>query len=427
VLSLNRTISTTPFAGSTTSTKDAEGTAYVLRDRSLWLVGDNGRSAYEIDPVTGALKRIVGRTAFEAAPLLGGGPVAGSTRTGDLESLAYDETSDTLYAFSGSCCTSAAQPTVFRLTRDAQSQRLVVDSYQPLGSGIDYTGAAWNPADDRVYVAKGRIFRRYEYETNTVGPQITVQGISGVLGLDFSTSGADLMVVTNAERLYRVVWSTKRIAAGWDLDLTPFGVRDSRAVELISSPSDANADQIYVYDGYDGRPLGDPLRYAVFVFDVTAGDGGGGSQQLVGNPGFESSTSGWIGSGLATLSRVAGGRESAFAARLANDSAGSGNCMLNDSPNTVSSAVATAYTASVWVRADAPGATLRLRLREYAGSQLVGTPAIAAITLTTGWQQVTVTKVPQAAGNMLDLTAYVSDAAPGTCFYADDVSLTTTG
>jgi hypothetical protein len=68
-------------------------------------------------------------------------------------------------------------------------------------------------------------------------------------------------VTTNAEKLRRVNWATKTLVAGWTFDLTPFDVRDSRAVELIK-------DQFYVLDGYDGRPSGDPLRHAVFVFAV---------------------------------------------------------------------------------------------------------------------------------------------------------------
>jgi hypothetical protein len=32
---------------------------------------------------------------------------------------------------------------------------------------------------------------------------------------------------------------------------------------------------------------------------------------------------------------------------------------------------------------------------------------------------------PQVVGSTLDLTAYTTTAAPGTCFYADDASITT--
>lgn len=426
VLRLARTIPTTPFTGTTISTRDAEGSAYVPSDKSLWLVGDNDRSAFEINPYTGAVKRIIERPAFDAAIQFGGGPAAGANRTGDLESLAYDENSDTLYAFSGTCCSSSALPTVFRLTR--VSGQLQIDSYQPLPAGTDYTGAGWNGADDKIYVARNRYLRTYDYVTNTSGPTFRLRNVTGILGLDFTDDGADVLVVTNAERMVRVNWASKRIVTGWNFDLTPFGVRDSRAVEVIPDQEPSGFDQLYVYDGYSGRVLGDPLKYAVFVFDVSDSGGGGGGSELVGNPGFEADTSGWTGGGVATLSRVSGGHNgSAGAALLQNNGTTSGNCMLNDSPNWVTTTLSGTYTASLWVRADTAGATLRLRLREYNGGTLVGTAAISSVPLMTSWQQITVQTVPQSPGtSTLDLTAYVSIALPGTCFYADDASITMT-
>jgi hypothetical protein len=85
--------------------------------------------------------------------------------------------------------------------------------------------------------------------------------LSGILGLSFSADGADLFVVTSEERLYRVDWASKTTVADWIFDLRPFGVLDSRAVEFVGS-------QFHVLDGYDARLAVDPLRYAVFVFDV---------------------------------------------------------------------------------------------------------------------------------------------------------------
>lgn len=421
VLALSRTIRTTPFVDTTISTKDAEGSAFVPIDTSLWLIGDNGRDVFEIDPYTGVLKRRIVGSAFDSVPQFGGGPAAGPARSGDLESLAYDESSDTLYAFSGSCCSSTALSTAFRFVRDPITQQFVLESYQPLPTGTDYTGAAWNSADDRVYVGKGSRFRTYDFATNTSGPYFSVKGISGIMGLDFSSNGQDLMVVTNKVRLFRVDWGTKKIVTGWNLDLTPFGVKDSRAVEVVPSQADGSVDQLYVYDGYDFRSAGDPLAYALFVFDVSDG-GGGAGQGLVGNPGFEVDTVGWTGGSVATLTRVAGGHDSAYAAHLANNGTTSGTCLLNDSPNWVTSAVAGTYTASAWVRGEVAGSVLRLRFREYSGTTLVGTPVISQISLTTSWQLVTASITPQ-AGDSLDLTAYVSNAPPGTCFYADDISI----
>jgi hypothetical protein len=152
------------------------------------------------------------------------------------------------------------------------------------------------------------------------------------------------------------------------------------------------------------------------------------SSNLVGNPGFEVDTAGWNTSGSVTgvtLTRVSGGNSGLWSALLTNGSTTSGRCLLNDSPNWVTTTSAGSYTGSLWVRADASVATLNIRFREYDGGTQVGTPTIAQIQLTTAWQLVTVTRTPQAPGtSSLDFTAYIGTAPPGTCFYADDVTIT---
>lgn len=144
------------------------------------------------------------------------------------------------------------------------------------------------------------------------------------------------------------------------------------------------------------------------------------------NPGFEGGTAGWNTSGSgagATIAGVAGGHFGDSAARLANTAAGPATCTLNDAPNLVRVTHAGTYAATAWVRADAPGATLKLRLREWSGSVEVG-ESKTLVTLTTDWQPVSVRYTAGAPGSStLDLNAYVMGAAPGTCFYADDVSV----
>jgi PKD repeat protein len=259
-LQLARVIHTAPFDNTTTSMRDGEGSAYVPRDDSLWLLDDNAGRAYEVNRATGALKRVILNSEFQAAPRYGGGGPAGIEGADDLESMAYDPAADVLYAFSGPCCSSSEVPTAFRLTRGADG-RFHVESHQPLPAGSNFTAAALRPSDSKLYVGVGSALREYTYTTNTVGSTFSVSGLSGIQGMGFSDDGADLFVVTGAERLYRVNWATKAIVSGWVFDLTPFGVRDSRAVELVGN-------QFYVLDGDDARASGDPLKYAVFVFDV---------------------------------------------------------------------------------------------------------------------------------------------------------------
>jgi DNA-binding beta-propeller fold protein YncE len=258
-LALNRTIQTSPFSGTSVSMGDNEGSAFVPSDHSLWLADDIKKRIYEVDPATGALKRTIERNVFNNTPKLGGGRVAGKKRTNDFEAIAYNRRKDALYVFSGPCCNSSIRATAFRLTR--QSGQFQVESYQPLPTGADYTGAAWSPADRKLYVGKGREIRSFHYASGTASASFRVDGISGITGMDFSPNGADLFVTVGSERLIRIDWSTRTVVSGWTFDLTPFGILDSRAVAKIG-------DQFFVSDGSELRPNGDPFRHAVFVFDV---------------------------------------------------------------------------------------------------------------------------------------------------------------
>jgi hypothetical protein len=131
-----------------TSATDVEGIAYVPRDNSVWLADDDGDAIHELNADTGALRRTIGASSFGSVTRVGSSERATSARYGDIESLAYDTVNDRLYVFSGSCCSAAAQPTAFRLTRSGS--RLALNSWQPLVPGTEYTAAGWNPADRRL-------------------------------------------------------------------------------------------------------------------------------------------------------------------------------------------------------------------------------------------------------------------------------------
>jgi DNA-binding beta-propeller fold protein YncE len=258
-LESDRMIQTSPFKGTSVSMGDNEGSAFVPSDNSLWLADDGKKRIYEVDPTTGVLKRTIARSVFNDAPKFDGGPPAGSERTNDFEAIAYDRANDVLYVFSGPCCSSSILATAFRLTR--QSGQFQVESYQPLPTGADYTGAAWSPTDGKIYVGKGREIRSFNYASGTASASFRV-GVRGITGMDFASDGADLFVTLNSERLVRIDWSTRAPVSGWTFDLTPFGIRDSRAVAKIG-------DRFFVSDGYDSRPKGDPLRHAVFILSAT--------------------------------------------------------------------------------------------------------------------------------------------------------------
>jgi hypothetical protein len=260
-LELDRTIPTSPFSGTSVSMGDDEGSAYVPADHSLWLADDIKKRIYEVDPATGALKRTIERKVFNNTRKLGGGRVAGKKRTNDFEAIAYNRRKDVLYVFSGPCCRSSMRATAFRLTR--RSGHFRVESYQPLPTGADYTGAAWSPADRKIYVGKGREMRSFHYASGTASASFRVRRVGGgITGMDFSRGGADLLVTLNSERLIWIDWSTRTVVDGWTFDLTPFGILDARAVAKVGG-------QFFVSDGSELRPSGDPLRHAVFVFDAS--------------------------------------------------------------------------------------------------------------------------------------------------------------
>jgi len=146
---------------------------------------------------------------------------------------------------------------------------------------------------------------------------------------------------------------------------------------------------------------------------------------LVGNPGFETGTSGWNAtSSTVSLTRVSGGHSGSWAAQLINNGTAAAYCILNDSPNWVSKTTTGTYTASLWVRADTAGAALKLKIREYSSANILLGQGASTITLSTTWQQVSVTYVPVSPGSsFLDFQAYIASAAAGTGFYADDASI----
>ena len=257
-LKLVGVIRTTPFVHTQISMRDGEGSAYVPRDHSLWLADDGTDAIFEVAPTTGRFKRVLEEEAFRSAHRFGGGPRAGPSRTDDFESMAYDEADDALYVFSGKCCTGTIRPTVFRLTR--RHGVLQVDSWQPLGPTSDFTAAGWNSADRSLYVAAESDLRTYDYASNALGQPFQIADLSGIFGLSFSRDGSEMHAVTHHEMLHTVDWQSQTINPEWSFDLTPFGVRDSRAVERIGG-------RFFVLDGAT-RNGNDRLEYAVFKLDV---------------------------------------------------------------------------------------------------------------------------------------------------------------
>ncbi len=273
-VALSRYFTTSPFSGTSPAVRafDLEGSAYVPADDALFLSDDNGDRLFEVDATNSTLRRAIQREDFtNALPVGGVGNPAGLSRSDDFESTVYDPVNDVLYQFSGNCCSSTPgttqppyDPTIYRLKRDAAGQ-FQVESYQPLTEGTDPTGAGWRPGIG-LYFAHGGLITTYNYDTNTLGTPVAVTGSlpGGITGMSYTPDGKYILAVTTTQRLVLIDASTLTLVPGWNIDLRPFGILDSRAVEYIDG-------QIFVSDGYDFRSVDDPMKYAVFVFDVVNG------------------------------------------------------------------------------------------------------------------------------------------------------------
>jgi hypothetical protein len=239
-LKLVGVIRTTPFVHTQISMRDGEGSAYVPRDHSLWLADDGTDAIFEVAPRTGRFKRVIEEEAFRSTHRFGGGPRAGATRTDDFESMAYDEADDALYVFSGKML-HGNDPTD-GLPPDASSRSASGRLVAAAGADQRLHGRGWNSADHRLYVAGESDLRMYDYASNALGQPFQIADLSGIFGLSFSRDGSAMYAVTHHE-----VLDTGRLAGpddqpAWSFDLTPFGVRDSRAVERIGG-------RFFVLDG----------------------------------------------------------------------------------------------------------------------------------------------------------------------------------
>ncbi len=143
---------------------------------------------------------------------------------------------------------------------------------------------------------------------------------------------------------------------------------------------------------------------------------------LVTNSTFETDLSGWAPLAGCNLTRVAAGHNEGWAADLNNPLSSAQTCTLNDSPNWALKSVAGTYTATAWVNTQAVGGQIKLRIREYSGTTLVGT-GTATINPTGDWQQMTLQYQVVSPGSTLDLNVYETNQPGGSDLLIDDVTL----
>jgi parallel beta-helix repeat protein len=409
------------------------------------------RGAYEF--AGGELDHIV--ISPSSATIAAGGSQAYTAQGFDSSGNSFDVTASTTFSISpdGSCsgnvCTATAAGPHTVTGNDAGA--IDTASLSVTAAALDHlvlspASATIPSGGSQAYTAEGR-----DQYDNSLGDVTATTTFS--ISPNGSCTGA---TCTASVAGPHTVTGTKSGKTGTASLQVGAGGLDHIVISPSSATISAGGSQAYTAEGFDAsnNSLGDVTAFTTFSISpngsctgasctatvggphtVTGNDAGKTSiaslqVSLVRNSGFESDLSGWNTSGSGTgvtLTRVAGGHTGGWSAQVTNAGTTSGTCLLNDSPNWVTTTTSGTYTGSLWVRADTAGKPLKLRFREYtnSGGTLVGT-ATAQVTLTTSWQQVTVSYTAASPGTTnLDFNAYLSstDAPPGTCFYADDASI----
>jgi len=226
------------------------------------------------------------------------------------------------------------------------------------------------------------------------------------------------------------------------IDSGPEGtVSSSSATFSFSSPTAGVGFQCRL-DGGSFSPCSSPVTYTglaggLHTFEVRAVAGGLADPtpaarawtvdlpapvNLISNPGFEDSLSGW-GVYKGSLALASPGANDSRAAARVTANGTSSMPVLNLTSWPVASTVAgRAYVARAWVRAS-PARTVCLRFREYAGSTLVGS-ASACVAAAEAWQQLPeLSYTAVGTGNQLEIYFHCRDAVTGDFYDVDDVVL----
>jgi parallel beta-helix repeat protein len=144
---------------------------------------------------------------------------------------------------------------------------------------------------------------------------------------------------------------------------------------------------------------------------------------LVGNPSFETNTSGWAAYAGSALLRVSGGQDGLWSLQV-TASKGKKAFGVDDSPNWIAAtpAAGTRYRFSAWVMSPTSRGIARLQVRELLnGGSVGGTVRSTGVTLSPAWQLLSVDFVTQATGSTLDFQVTDNPQLTGEVFQTDDI------
>src|SRR5262245_38551613 len=313
------------------------------------------------------------------------------------------------------------------------------------GQSVNFTGTGTDP-DNNVPLSYAWDFGGGATNSTAEDPGAVVFAATGVYTVTFTvTDGSGFADATPDTRTITV-----NLGPTAALSVTPSSGNAPLSVTANASGSVPGSAPIvsYRFDFGDGTVVGpQPGATATHVYaagswtaSVTVTDnlgnagtasatvvasGGATQTNLVGNPSFETNTTGWIGFQGGSLTRVQGGLDGNFALQITGPFS-TASFGVDDSPSWVGSTAGAAvlYRFSAWVRSASHTGNVRIRVREFSGNNNVRqTRETPEIVLSTTWQRLTLDFVTLLAGTRLDFQIIDRPRVQREVFLVDSVSI----
>ncbi len=251
----DRTIRTQPLAHSTVSIRDTETIVYVPEDDNLWIGDDHSQAVFELDRRTGHYRsRVTAGQIVEAFPQVGRcddgdlDPRTQCSYTGEIEGVAYDPVSRTLFVFNTVNMPQrdppVDKPALFRLRKKHGRGRFLLVDWRELPAGWKFGPAV--AIEGKLYLAIGREVVEYDVERNRF---VDIDDQGNLLPLVTSTEGQivgmafdsrSLWLLTGREKLVRVDWEAKAVMESYDVAV--FGISKAKGLGF-------GAGELFVVDG----------------------------------------------------------------------------------------------------------------------------------------------------------------------------------
>jgi len=253
----DRTIPTKPFEHSSVNVGDTESIVYVPGDDNLWLGDDNSMSVFEFDRRTGHFRsRLTATDIIEAFPEAGRcddgdqDPRTQCSYTGELEVVAFDPASGTLFVFNTvnnpHLDPPVDKPAVFRLQKKHGRGRFLLVDWRELSGGRKFGPAV--VIEGKLYLAIREGVVEYDIGRNRLAdtddqgnPRLLVTTTEGAIA-GMAYDGSSLWLLTLRKKLVQVDWNAKQVVGSYDV--APFEIAGPKGLAF-------GAGEFFLVDGND--------------------------------------------------------------------------------------------------------------------------------------------------------------------------------